>query len=115
MDWEHSKEFEFKGEMYDVVFTEYIEDKVIYYCWWDNKETKLNKQLAQNLEEILGGKSDRNTNKISYFKLLKSLYLEQEIENHAEFTLQIEHHFNQEFNLCQTFFQPSTPPPNPVV
>lgn len=46
LDWEHSKEFEFEGEMYDVVEKRESKDSVIFWCWWDNKETMLNRQLA---------------------------------------------------------------------
>ena len=45
--WEHSKEFEYKGEMYDVVETR-IEDGFIYYwCWEDKEETVLNRELER--------------------------------------------------------------------
>ena len=43
--WEHSKEFEYNNEMYDVVEKEVISDSVFYWCWWDKEETKLNRKL----------------------------------------------------------------------
>ena len=43
--WEHSKEFEYKGEMYDIVETHFKGDTTYYWCWWDYEETQLNKQL----------------------------------------------------------------------
>lgn len=43
--WVHSKEFEYKGEMYDIVETFFKGDTTYYWCWWDYEETKLNKQL----------------------------------------------------------------------
>lgn len=71
--WEHSKEFEFKGEMYDVVEKETIDGKTVYWCWWDNEETKLNKQLNQLLAKKLGQQCpDNNQQVISNF--LKSLF-----------------------------------------
>lgn len=45
LNWKHSKEFEYKGQMYDVVSSEIKEDTIYYYCWWDHEETKLNKKL----------------------------------------------------------------------
>lgn len=52
--WEHSGEFEFHDEMYDVVVSETRGDSIFYWCWWDRKETKLNMQLdnliAQTME-----------------------------------------------------------------
>ncbi len=44
--WEHPGEFEFGGEMYDVVERRVTGDSVCYWCWWDRKETDLNKQLG---------------------------------------------------------------------
>jgi len=43
--WEHSKEFEFRGQMYDVVSSETKGDSIFYRCWWDHKETQLNQRL----------------------------------------------------------------------
>jgi len=43
--WEHSKEFEYEGQMYDVVSSEIKGDTIFYHCWWDHEETKLNKKL----------------------------------------------------------------------
>ena len=43
--WVHSKEFEFLGEMYDVVYKKTSKDSIHYWCWWDHQETTLNKEL----------------------------------------------------------------------
>lgn len=43
--WEHAKEFEFRGQMYDVVRKTETADSVVYVCWWDHEETRLNKKL----------------------------------------------------------------------
>lgn len=45
--WEHDKEFEFRGQMFDVVETREQGDFIFYHCWLDHAETHLNKQLAQ--------------------------------------------------------------------
>ena len=43
--WEHSKEFEYNEQMYDIVSTEIKGDSIFYRCWWDHEETALNKRL----------------------------------------------------------------------
>jgi len=43
--WKHSKEFEFNGQMYDIVNTKISSDSVEYVCWWDSEESKLNQKL----------------------------------------------------------------------
>lgn len=44
--WEHAREFEYRGEMYDLVRTETRNDSVFYTLWWDHDETDLNRKLA---------------------------------------------------------------------
>jgi hypothetical protein len=51
--WEHSKEFEYKGEMYDVVESKSENGKITYWCWWDNEETSLNRRLNNLLTRAL--------------------------------------------------------------
>lgn len=45
--WEHSKEFEYNGQMYDIVSSEIKGDSIFYRCWWDYEETHLNKKLKK--------------------------------------------------------------------
>jgi hypothetical protein len=49
LKWEHSQEFEFDGEMYDVVEMEVIDGITQYWCWPDNEESALNRQLNELL------------------------------------------------------------------
>jgi hypothetical protein len=49
LKWKHSLEFEFNGEMYDVVKKITSSDTIQYWCWWDHEETKLSKQLSKLL------------------------------------------------------------------
>ncbi|MFN6377854.1 MAG: hypothetical protein ACK4WD_01165 [Flavobacteriales bacterium] len=53
--WEHDHEFEYQGEMYDVVETIEHQDVVEYVCWWDHEETGINKKL-QTLVALYKGK-----------------------------------------------------------
>jgi hypothetical protein len=45
--WKHSKEFEYQGNMYDIVTFEKIGGNYVYMCWLDKKDTKLNRQLSK--------------------------------------------------------------------
>ncbi|UAB81551.1 hypothetical protein INR76_01960 [Marixanthomonas sp. SCSIO 43207] len=49
LEWKHSKEFKYKGQMYDIVETKITKDSIAYWCWWDYEETKLNKKLNKVL------------------------------------------------------------------
>lgn len=69
LKWEHSKEFEYKNEMYDVVETETRNDSTFYWCWWDYEETNLNKKLDKLVEQAAGtnNKNAEKANRISVF------------------------------------------------
>ncbi|CAN5161440.1 hypothetical protein BH09BAC1_BH09BAC1_15530 [soil metagenome] len=55
LHWEHSKEFEYQGEWYDVVYTDTLDnDSLQYWLLWDNDETMLNRQLASLVANALG-------------------------------------------------------------
>ena len=45
--WEHEKEFEYAGEMYDVVEKITIGDTTHFWCWPDHQETGLNQKLRK--------------------------------------------------------------------
>lgn len=45
--WEHSKEFEYNGQMYDIVSKKVEGDSIFYRVWWDHEETELNKNLKK--------------------------------------------------------------------
>ncbi len=47
LEWEHEREFEYLGEMYDVVRSETRTDSTYFVLWWDHDETEINKKLAR--------------------------------------------------------------------
>ncbi len=45
--WEHEKEFEYQGVMYDVVSADTANGFVNYRCWKDTEESHLNQKLTE--------------------------------------------------------------------
>lgn len=84
LNWKHPKEFEYRGEMYDVVKFESKGDTTIYKCWWDNKETKLNKQLAQMIGDIMGRNPQNKENQKRLGSFYQKLFHEN-TSNYLEF------------------------------
>ena len=81
LEWEHSREFEFDDEMYDVVEQEVHGDTTYFYCWWDHEETTLNRQLNELLTLALGQNEDHHQNKQQLQQFFLSLYcLENEVD-----------------------------------
>ena len=77
LNWKHSREFAYNNQMYDIVETINKGDSVFYYCWWDHKETKLNKQLSKLLSYVLGHDSKNQDNKKRVSQFFKTFFVNQ--------------------------------------
>ena len=74
LDWEHAGEFEYRGQMYDVVERSETADSVSYWCWDDREESQLNQQLARLTRDLLGKDQQRQERQERVITFLKSLY-----------------------------------------
>ncbi len=74
LNWEHSKEFEFNGEMYDVVKKQIFKDTVEFWCWRDNEETQLNRKLASLTVKALGQDQDHQNRKEQLQSFVRGLF-----------------------------------------
>ncbi|MEO5905077.1 MAG: hypothetical protein ABIQ11_00010 [Saprospiraceae bacterium] len=80
LNWEHSKEFEYKGEMYDVIRSEMKSDSIWYWCHWDKKETRVKKEINHLVASALGqGPQEKNTKDL-ILNFFKSFYKLTEIK-----------------------------------
>lgn len=77
LKWKHSKEFEYKGEMYDIVRREYENNHVTYYLWWDHEETALNGKLDKLTAALFdqSPSKERSSQQLSFF--LTHLFVEE--------------------------------------
>lgn len=70
--WKDSKEFSFKGKMYDVVRSEKIDENTkVYHCILDSQETKLIAQYNKELQKK--HKNKKNSNSLKVFKFLEEI------------------------------------------
>jgi hypothetical protein len=67
--WEHSKEFEYQGNMYDIIRIETRDDVIWYWCFLDKKETQLKRDLHLFIAGMLGQNpgNQNQENRISHF------------------------------------------------
>lgn len=112
LNWKHAKEFEFNGEMYDIVESSEIGDTTYYWVWWDYEETHLNKQLGELVSFALGQNPENQENQNRLNTFFKSLYFsETEIRNFVAFNdVKNKHHFGQKF-FSSIADSPQVPPP----
>lgn len=54
LNWKHAGEFEYCGQMYDIVEKRQEGDSIWYSCFHDFKETRLNKEVARLVNRTLG-------------------------------------------------------------
>lgn len=111
--WKHSKEFEYNASMYDIVETEFVDDTIHFWCWWDNKETKLNRQLDNLLAVAWDNDPVQHKNKEHLAKLYKSLFFEspQQAVVHAYIDENEQMTLSYAFDFSTINFPPPVPPP----
>jgi len=113
LDWKHAKEFGYQESMYDIVEMEFHNDSIHFWCWWDNKETALNKQLNSLLAGVWNDDPTQQKNKEHIAKLYKSFFFES-IEKSKANTPVIERKqtpFLCAFGLITNSYPPPVPPP----
>ncbi len=112
LEWEHSKEFEYQGEMYDIAETKTINDTTYYWCWWDYEETELNKKLNGLVQTAFGNNPTKQEKQNKLNSFFKSLYFSATIINtkNTATDLKILFVFSN-FNYQSLYSSPPVPPP----
>ena len=111
LKWKHSKEFEYKGSMYDIVETSIHGDTTYYWCWWDNKETELNKQLGKVLNKILGKDDQKKDKESKLTKFYSSLFYCSPFDWKPLLSLSSKKSSSLVIAYYSIYFPPPSPPP----
>jgi hypothetical protein len=114
LDWEHDKEFRYKGTMYDVVKKEVIDtNTVVYHCITDKQETKLFTNLDQQVRKEMETKNKGNDMKdllnllsISYSQPVKTTWSIQQKDLNTT--------FRYTFYYTSPLLEITSPPPETV-
>jgi hypothetical protein len=110
--WKHAREFEYRGEMYDIVTSERLGDTTYYWLWWDHEETKLNKQLTGLVAKALGHHSDHQEKQQRLNDFFKSLYFNDIlVVNKTDFSPKKAANFAAKLFYISYLIQPPAPPP----
>lgn len=111
LKWEHSKEFEYNGEMYDVVEKHIEGDSIYYWCWWDHKETKLNKQLDVLVSKALDNEPQRQKKQNQLTDFFKNLFFESFTYELQTMPKLSSREFNYAEHFTSKYYSPPAPPP----
>ena len=112
LNWKHSKEFEHKGETYDIVKASVVGDTTYYWVWWDHEETKLNKQLSRLVSIALDNdpKNQENQKRLQHF--FKSLYFVGDNRKDSFVLLEVKNeYYTGQKSYHSVFHTPPIPPP----
>lgn len=112
LQWEHSKEFEYNSEMYDIVHKEIKSDSVVYWCWLDNEETNLEKSLNNLIAKSLGESQNDKPSKDIIKQLIKKTFISQTALLYTNTYTELNNYFNissKRFNSI--ILEISSPPP----
>lgn len=110
--WEHSQEFEYNYQMYDVAKTMTLGDTIYYWCWLDDEETALNRKLEKLADKALR----KNTKTMASLTLLISCFKSLYCPFSSHWSLPRPGLLGKQFFLfyClypSIYIQPLTPPP----
>ena len=111
LKWEHAKEFEYQGEMYDVVEIEIRANTIYYWCWWDHKETKLNRQLEELVTQVLDQDTTIQGNQRKLVDYFKKLFNKPYQKQFAVLLKSRPTDLMYSENLAQMYSTPPVPPP----
>ncbi|MDX2283737.1 MAG: hypothetical protein NW241_06220 [Bacteroidia bacterium] len=73
--WEHAREFEYRGQMYDIVSEEIRSDSVRYGCWPDARETELRQAAREAAGRMLGAGARSRQRSRALAQLLTQVYM----------------------------------------
>ncbi len=113
LDWKHSREFEFDGQMYDIIKQEIQGENILYWCWNDNEETKINKQIDSLLAFVLGENQQNKENQKRLNNYFNSLFF-SEIPSYNLITLQSDYRYNS-FSTDYKFLLDTSNSPPPQI
>ena len=113
LKWKDNHEFEYKGQMYDIVESNIVGETIHYKCFHDTKETSLNKKIEQLIARITGSNPQKNENQERLISFIKIQYLPtKELMNVAKtFSINKKFFIYNEFSFNEFYNPPPAPPP----
>lgn len=74
LEWKHSKEFRFRGHMYDIISVQSNSFGTVYTVWPDAKESALYRKFQSFLNDFAGGQPLEKGKSLLIQNLLKACY-----------------------------------------
>lgn len=108
--WIHEREFEWQHNRYDVVEILEVGNQIHIWCWPDEKETQVNRQIKKLLTDALGKDPLNKKNHEQLRHFFKSLYIEKEFS----WNTPISEIIYSDIPFCGShYYYLNEPPPSP--
>ena len=91
--WEHAGEFEYQGQMYDIISKEVKGDTTYFKVYWDKVETLVNQRLKELIALHLNGDDDQSDDAMLVLSLSKAIYLQPSFNSTSLFQYRKEPQF----------------------
>jgi hypothetical protein len=112
LSWHHSREFEYRGEMYDIVEVVQNEKSVSYWCWHDRKEKSIDEKLQKLVAKALMNDPQNKENQKRITNFLNLQFLPCGDGWHSIEHFQIRSSTTKYFSYyASVFITPPSPPP----
>jgi len=98
LNWKHSKEFEYQGRMYDIVYREEGTTEVAYWCFNDTEEARINQQIEAFTEQLYHQDPQNRERQQLLIHFYKNLYNQP----HSAFSAYIDSHQCKSYTAVNT-------------
>lgn len=110
--WVHPGEFEYRGQMFDIVRTETREDTVLYWCWKDEKEQSLKKQMEELAAKAAGTHPLNKEKQKRYIGVFKIFFIMQDHSLQSVICQPLNSYYQSGKSFyCSMHYPPPVPPP----
>jgi hypothetical protein len=112
LKWNDAREFEYKGQMYDIVQQTLHSDTIYYTCYKDHKETKLKESKDRMIAKAVGQDPSRKNQSEKLTDFFKTVFSQDFFTWNPHFLLTSVIHFSL-FTIHYSLFTPAplSPPP----
>lgn len=113
LNWEHSREFEYKGEMYDILEQDTLGDSILYVCFHDVDETFSKKMIKWMAEKQRKGDNPNALPDFKWNSFFANLIYESDRSSDAEllYARSTKVNANYQRNILEYSITPPSPPP----
>ena len=80
LQWAHAGEFMYQQQKYDIVSADTAEGQVTYHCWWDHKESAIERRLNDLTNLALNTGDDRKERSHWMLKTFQIKYLRLQMQ-----------------------------------